>query len=101
MNSSDCRASKIITNDTEAEAISWVPNTENSLFNFCVGVWVGGPPRQNILCLYWATNHPNIEELSDGLIGTQLRRSFRMIYLGHLVKIKINKINGTRDVFQF
>ena len=32
------------------------------------------------------------------LIQIQLRRSLRMIYLTHLVKIKINKMNGTREM---
>ena len=33
---------KIISNDTKLEPISWELNYENPLFNFCVGVWVGG-----------------------------------------------------------
>ena len=46
MNNWDCRASKILWNDTKAEPISWEINIENSIFNFCVGVWVGEYPRQ-------------------------------------------------------
>ena len=38
LNGSDCRASKIIWNDTKLEAIPWEFNVENPLFNFCVGV---------------------------------------------------------------
>ena len=38
LNSSDCRASKIIYNDTKLEPISWELNLKNPLFNFCVGV---------------------------------------------------------------
>ena len=41
LNSSDCSASKIISNDTRPEPISWF-DIENSIFNFCVGVWVVG-----------------------------------------------------------
>ena len=46
LNNWDCRASKIIWNDTKAEQISWEINIENSIFIFCVGVWVGGYPRK-------------------------------------------------------
>ena len=46
LNNWDCRASKIIWNDTNAEQISWEINIENSIFIFCVGVWVGGYPRK-------------------------------------------------------
>ena len=35
---SDCRASKIIWNDTKLNPIFWKLNAENPLFNFCVGV---------------------------------------------------------------
>ena len=44
LNSSDCRASKIIWNDTKVEPISWEPKRENLISNFCVGVWVGCGP---------------------------------------------------------
>ena len=37
MKSSDCKASKIIFNDTKVEAIFWELNIVNVLFNFCVG----------------------------------------------------------------
>ena len=37
-NSSDCRASKIIFNDTQLEPISWELNVGNQLLNFCVFV---------------------------------------------------------------
>ena len=47
LNSSDCRASKIISNDTKLEEIPWELNVENPLFNFCVGVWDGGNPGAN------------------------------------------------------
>ena len=47
LNSSDCRASKIIQNDTKLDPISWEPNIENEIFIFCVGVWVGGHPPAN------------------------------------------------------
>ena len=38
LNSSDYRASKIISNDTELEPIPWEPNMKNHIFHFCVGV---------------------------------------------------------------
>ena len=38
----------MIYNDTKLEPISWELNLENPLFNFCVGVWVGGHPRANL-----------------------------------------------------
>ena len=47
MTSSDCRASKIIWNDTKLEPISWEQNAGNPLFIVCVGVWVGGHPLTN------------------------------------------------------
>ena len=47
LNSSGCWASKIIKNDTEFEPISWQLDIENSIFNFCVDVWVGGHLRTN------------------------------------------------------
>ena len=46
-NSSDCRASKIISNDIKLEPIFWELNLKNQLFNFCVGIWVGDHPRTN------------------------------------------------------
>ena len=49
LNSSGCRALKIIKNDTKLEPISWGPRSENPIFNFCVGVWVGGNPREVFL----------------------------------------------------
>ena len=42
-----CGAWKIIYNDTELDPISWELDIENPIFNFCVGVWVRGPPRAN------------------------------------------------------
>ena len=36
--SSDCRALKIIKNNSKLEAIPWELNVENHLFNFFVGV---------------------------------------------------------------
>ena len=47
VNSSDYRASKIISNDTELEPIPWEPNMKNPIFHFCVGVCVGGHPPTN------------------------------------------------------
>ena len=47
LKSLDCRASKIISNDTKLEEIPWELDVENPLFNFCVGVWVGGHPPAN------------------------------------------------------
>ena len=38
LNSSDCRASKIISNDTKLEPISWEFDIENPFFDFCVGL---------------------------------------------------------------
>ena len=42
LNSSNCRAPKIIFNDAELEPVSWELRIENTRFNFCVGVEVGG-----------------------------------------------------------
>ena len=42
LNSSYCRALKIITIDTKTERISREMKIENSISKFCVGVWVGG-----------------------------------------------------------
>ena len=47
LNSSDCRALKIITNDTKLEPISWELNLKNSCFFICVGVWVRGQDAAN------------------------------------------------------
>ena len=47
LNSSDCRASKIIWNVTKLGPISWELNIEYPIFNFCVGVWVGEHHRAN------------------------------------------------------
>ena len=47
LNSSDCRTRKIISNDIKLEAIPWELDIENQLFNFCVGVWVGGHAPAN------------------------------------------------------
>ena len=47
LNSSDCRASKIIQKDTKLETISLELNAENPLFNICVGVWVRGQDAAN------------------------------------------------------
>ena len=38
LNSSGCRASKIVKNDTKFEPISWKFNSEIPILNFCVGV---------------------------------------------------------------
>ena len=46
LNSSDFRVSKMIWNDTKLTPIFWELNIENTLLSICVGVWVGGPPRQ-------------------------------------------------------
>ena len=47
LKSSDGRSSKTISNDTKLGPISWELVIENLFFNFCVGVWVGGYPREN------------------------------------------------------
>ena len=47
LNSSDCGASKNISNDTQLEPISWELNVGNQCFNFCVGVGVGGQDATN------------------------------------------------------
>ena len=47
VNGSDCRAAKIISNDTKLETISWELNAANPIFIVCVGVRVGGHPREN------------------------------------------------------
>ena len=51
LNSSDCRAWKLISNDFKLEPISWELNLKNQLFNFCVGFWVGGHLRANFSCI--------------------------------------------------
>ena len=51
LNSSDCRALKIIFNDTKLESISWELNIINRLLDFCVGVLVGGHPRSQPQCI--------------------------------------------------
>ena len=51
LNSSDCRASKIIFNDSKLEPISWELNVGNQLLNFCVGVGVGGHDATNFTCI--------------------------------------------------
>ena len=49
MKSSDCGASKIISNEAQLEPISKKLNIENRLFSICVGVWVGGFPQKTFL----------------------------------------------------
>jgi len=46
-NSSNCKAPKIIFNDTELEPVSWELRIENTLVNFCVGVGMGGHDATN------------------------------------------------------
>ena len=48
LNSSDCRASKIICNDSNLDAIPWKLNIENPRFSICVSVWVGRNPPTNL-----------------------------------------------------
>ena len=48
LTSSDCRASKNISNDTEREPISWELNVGNQISHFCVGVWVRGHDATNL-----------------------------------------------------
>ena len=62
LNSLDCRAWKIISNDIKLEPISWELNLKNQLFNFCVGFWVDGHP--------WAkpTKNWNLRGLTDNQI---------------------------------
>ena len=38
LNSSNCKASKIMEIESKLEQISWELNVENSFINFCVGV---------------------------------------------------------------
>ena len=52
LTSSNCRALKIILNDTKPEPISWELFIENPILNFCVGVWVGGYHRANFSYRY-------------------------------------------------
>ena len=47
LNASDRRASKIISNDTKLEPISWELVFGNPIFNFCEGVGVGGHGATN------------------------------------------------------
>ena len=63
LNLSDCRASKIIWNDTKVDPISWEPSEENPL-KFCVGISVGGHPHEirkdfdisRIRMIYWISS---------------------------------------------
>ena len=44
LDSSVCRASKSMSNDTKHEPVYWKLHVENSLLKFCVGVQIGGHP---------------------------------------------------------
>ena len=48
LSSLNCRAPEIIFNDTELEPVSWGPRVVNTLFNFSVGVGVGGNDVVNL-----------------------------------------------------
>ena len=45
--SSSWKDLKIISNEINLDPISWELNTENQLFNVCVGVWVSGQETAN------------------------------------------------------
>ena len=61
LNSSHCGASKIIWNETKLEAIPWELDVENPLFNFCVGVWIGGhPPAKLFRESFFALTVPSV-----------------------------------------
>ena len=47
LDSSVCRAWKIISNDTKITMVPWESDIKNSFWNICVGVWVSGQPRAN------------------------------------------------------
>ena len=49
LNSSACRALKIIRNDIKVGTISWDLTAENPYFNFCVSENVGGQLATNFL----------------------------------------------------
>ena len=50
---SKCKAFEIIQNGIKLEPISWEAKTENSFFNFCVGVKGNGrPPADFLYSLY-------------------------------------------------
>ena len=59
LNSSNCRAPKIICSNTILEPISWEMNSKNPLFDFCVGVWVGGHSLANLKKGFYISKWPS------------------------------------------
>ena len=72
MISSDYRASKIIPNDIKLGPIPWVLNIVNSLFKFCVGVWVGGH-RPASLNLFYDDSFLNLQHFDTKLMSAAQR----------------------------
>ena len=57
LNSSDCRTSKVIWNDSKLEPISWDLILNGHIFNPCVGVWVGKRrPKYSGRIWFWMKN---------------------------------------------
>ena len=69
LNSSNCRAPKIIFNDTEFEPVSWELRIENSLFNFRVGVGVGGHHATNFSHISKDVQENNISFDTNAITG--------------------------------
>ena len=72
LTSSDCRASEIISNDTEPDAISWESRRENSIFNFRVGKTVCGH-RPASLNLFYDGVFLNLQHFDTKLMGAAQR----------------------------
>ena len=72
LTSSDCRASEIISNDTEPDAISWESRRENSIFNFRVGKTVCGH-RPASLNLFYDDVFLNLQHFDTKLMGAARR----------------------------
>ena len=72
LTSSDCRASEIIWNDTEPDAVSWESRRENSIFNFRVGKTVCGH-RPASLNLFYDGVFLNLQHFDTKLMGAAQR----------------------------
>ena len=65
--SSSWKDLKIISNDINLDPISWELNTENQLFNICVGVWVSGQHAANFSHLYKSA-HENSSSFDKNVV---------------------------------
>ena len=76
LNSSDCRALKIIQNDTKLESISWELKIEKRFLNFCVGKTVRGKSPE-VLRVFSKDSLLNLEHFDTNLKGaTDCRKKF-------------------------